>query len=695
MTYEPDDTAHVRLPLISLVLLVALPAALIPVLQFLSISLAGNGAIAPGGAAVSLSLEAQPGSIIAGSIIGLLVAYVIGGRKAMFLAVLSIVVAVAAMLAIGSPLAFSWGRTALNLAAGALLVLPILVLGHYGSHRQIAAGMPGLILGPFLMVALIGLLTRPETEDRIAALTDLGGLDVIEPMGWLAIVLTVLLVLSLFRAMGRARGGRPNALFSAELRADARDALGFVLTGPQIYALLIAMALAGHAATIYLGDFARKSSLEGFGVESTIVATICLGLGGFVIARIFGPRRRQHVLGTTIVFIFITTGLMAATDIMFAPTAGTLGVFVWPYTQGQLVLLVLTCAAMAMLGASFAMIWLAIVEVGIGVLATILLITVLVARIGAPAAMPLLPIPEMWLATVLLGAALVLVTLGTMFGRRRHNVPTPAPSADFAALDPAELADYDKHEEPGFDAATAFDDEPIEVTPEASQSRAPRPPVHEPVTHDTPEEPPAPVHEPLMSETPDAPPPSLHEPVVHDAREEPPARSAGRLPWRRKRGTRDTPAEPLTQETTPAAERPEPPRPAPEKRTTPTPQEPSARHEAVQETRIDWEKLGATVVNDESASNGAPATPTASEDENAPRPAPDRVLPVEDRVPSAEKKAEEKEKPPANRPKSANRPESDGPVFTRNDSTIFDFDRLRTNTRKPDMSSDQTDEDKE
>ncbi|MBT3930476.1 MAG: hypothetical protein HOF34_07155, partial [Rhodospirillaceae bacterium] len=118
MTYEPDDTAHVRLPLISLVLLVALPAALIPVLQFLSISLAGNGAIAPGGAAVSLSLEAQPGSIIAGSIIGLLVAYVIGGRKAMFLAVLSIVVAVAAMLAIGSPLAFSWGRTALNLAAG-------------------------------------------------------------------------------------------------------------------------------------------------------------------------------------------------------------------------------------------------------------------------------------------------------------------------------------------------------------------------------------------------------------------------------------------------------------------------------------------------------------------------------------------------------------------------------------------------
>ena len=155
------------------------------------------------------------------------------------------------------------------------------------------------------------------------------------------------------------------------------------------------MAFTGHAATTYLADFARKSPLEGFGIGSTIAATLCLGFGGFIIARIFGPRRRQHVLATTILLLLLTTGLMVAADIMFAPTAGSLGIFVWPYTQEQLVLLVLTCAAMAMLGASFAMIWLAIVEVGIGVLATILLGTVLVARIAAPAAVPLLPIPEM------------------------------------------------------------------------------------------------------------------------------------------------------------------------------------------------------------------------------------------------------------------------------------------------------------
>lgn len=670
MTYEPDDIAHVRLPLISLVLLVALPAALIPVLQFLSISLAGNGTTAPGGSTVSLSLAAQPGTVVAGSIIGLLVAYVIGGRKAMFLAVLTIVVAVTAMLAIGSAQTFSWGRTALNLAAGALLVLPILVLGHYGSHRQIAAGMPGLILSPFIMVALVGLLTRPQSEDRIAALTDRGGLNVIEPMGWLAIALTILLVLSLFRAMGRARGGRPNALFSAELRADARAALGFVLTGPQIYALLIAMALTGHAATTYLDDFARKSPLEGFGIGSTIAATLCLGFGGFLFARIFGPRRRQHVLATTIIFLFITTGLMAATDFMFAPTTGSLGVFVWPYTQEQLVLLVLTCAAMAMLGASFAMIWLSIVEVGLGVLATILLITVLVARIAAPASVPLLPLPEMWLATGLLGSALVLVALGTLFGRRAHKLPAPAPSADFAALDHGEAADFDRHEEPGFDAESAFDDAPIEPTPEPILSRES-------------------AHDPIISEPAEAPPAPAPEPAIPDAPDAPPARSAGRLPWHRKRGKRDkrdASAEPVIQADPPAAERPDPARSAPKEPATPTPPLPTpqappgpgARHEAVHDTHIDWAKLGATVEQDDAI----PAPTEEAPARNAPEPAPDRT-------PPAAEKPDEKDEP------HPDHPESDGPVFTRSDSTIFDFDKLRTNTRKPDMKSNQTDEEKE
>lgn len=545
MTYEPDDIAHVRLPLISLVLLVALPVALIPVLQFLSISVAGNETGAAGVAAGSLSLAAQPGSIIAGSIIGLLVAYIIGGRKAMFLAVLSIVVAIAAMLTIASPATFQWGRTILNLGAGALLVLPILILGHYGSHRQITAGMPGLILGPFVLVALVGFLTRPEAEDRIAAITK--GVGGIEPMGWLAIVLTVLLVLSLFRAMGRARGGRPNALFSAELRADARAAPGFVLTGPQIYALLIAMALAGHAATTYLSDFARKSPLEGFGIEPTIAATFCLGLGGFVFARIFGPRRRQHVLATTIIFLFITTGLMAATDFMFAPKAGSLGVFVWPYTQEQLVLLVLTCGAMAMLGASFAMIWLSIVEVGLGVLATILLVTVLVARIAAPATVPLLPIPEMWLSTGLLGAALVLVTLGTAFGRRAPKPAPRAPVEEFDAFEPAEpfaKSAYSEADETEFDAPTdvqpgveaetgyetepQFDAQPADAEPTISPEGT------------RPEMSPAAPHKPATSEPPVEAAPR-REPAAPDVPVEQTAaaRSKGGLPWRRKRAKRD------------------------------------------------------------------------------------------------------------------------------------------------------------
>ncbi len=729
MTYEPDDIAHVRLPLISLVLLVALPAALIPVLQFLSISLAGNDAGATANTANALSFASQPGSVIAGSIVGLLVAYVMGGRKTMFLSVLSIVVAVAAMLIIASPATFQWGRTTLNLGAGALLVLPILILGHYGSHRQIAAGMPGLILGPFVLVALIGLLTRPGVEDRIAALTN--GAGGIEPMGWLAIALTVLLVLSLFRAMGRARGGRPNALFSAELRADARAALGFVLTGPQIYALLIAMALTGHAATTYLGDFARKSPLEGFGIGSTIAATLCLGFGGYLFARIFGPRRRQHVLATTIIFLLITTGLMAATDFMFAPTTGSLGVFVWPYTQDQLVLLVLTCAAMAMLGASFAMIWLSIVEVGLGVLATILLVTVLVARIAAPATVPLLPIPEMWLSTGLLGAALVLVALGTLFAR---NEAPPAPSEEFTFRDTAEQDerhDDDEHgefDEPNLDPDRQFGTQP-ETEPVAEFESEPEPEfepdIQEETTFDT--EPAAQPVPPPATRAPEreavAPEPvaepveqAPREDVRPDLPEDPPAsgRSKGGLPWRRKRTKRDALAravsstrtepagraepraqnEPSTSER--SSDRPDPPRRdaggTSEKAAAPRP---DARHEAVQDTHIDWAKLGATVVDGAGAPQDEPA-PTdtrPTEPENKP--------PVVD-TPRAEddvcadtpaERAEPVQPTPRQEPPVRSQPSE--PSFTRHDSTIFDFDRLRDNTRGPDDTNDPSDEEKE
>lgn len=747
MTYEPDDIAHVRLPLISLFLLVALPAALIPVLQFLSISAAGNGADTAGTTG-ALSLAAQPGSVVAGSITGLLIAYVIGGRKTMFLAVLSIVVAVAAMLIVGSPATFQWGRTTLNLGAGALLVLPILILGHYGSHRQIAAGMPGLILGPFILVAPVGLLTRPGTEDRIAAITK--GLGGIEPMGWLAVVLTFLLVLSLFRAMGRARGGRPNALFSAELRADARAALGFVMTGPQIYALLIAMALAGQAATNYLGDFSRKSPLEGFGVEPTIAAAFCLGFGGFIIARIFGPRRRQHVLATTLVFLFVTTGLMVATDFMFAPSADSPGIFVWPYTQEQLVLLVLTCGAMAMLGASFAMIWLAIVEVGLGVLATILLVTVLVARIAAPSAVPLLPIPDMWLASGLLGIALVLVALGTFLGRRAHNPAPHETPAEFAATDSAERFEqpaYDQVEEPGFEPQFEPGPEPY---PEPEPERETRPafgaePEMEVRPLDSPEQHRSPEAAPVISEPPAEPaPPATREPVMPDTPEQPAAadRPRGGLPWRRKRAKRDALAqaisakrqeprertEPTTRREPPAIKQPDPPQSAGEEPDPATTPEPSPRHEAVQDTHIDWAKLGATVVEEDQLPREplGPADPPG--EPNPQRPTPDMATPESGRPPAPTPRppAPAAPKPTASRSSArpvAPRPEAPEPTpeapstrkdtppaeprapaqpaaprkpaFTRHESTAFDFDRLRENTRGPAESKDQPDEEKE
>ncbi|MEP4378251.1 MAG: hypothetical protein ABJ215_14240 [Alphaproteobacteria bacterium] len=800
MTYEPDDIAHVRLPLTSLVLLVALPAALVPVMQSLSVAGTGNGASAVGAASASLSFAGQPGAVVAGSIIGLLFAYIIGGRKSMFLAVLTIVVAVAAMLAIGSPQTFGWGRATLNLAAGALLILPILVLGHYGSHRQIAAGMPGLILGPFIVVALIGMLTRPEAEGRIAALTDNFGLGAVAPMAWLAIILTVLLVLSLFRAMGRARGGRPNALFSAELRADARAALGFILTGPQIYALLVAMALTGYTATAYLGDFARRSPLEGFGLEPNVAAAICLGLGGFIIARLFGPRRHQHVLATTFLFLLITTGLMAGTDIMFAPSATSTDVFVWPYTQGQLILLVLTCAAMAMLGASFTMIWLAIVDVGLGVLATILLVTVLVARFAAPAVVPRLPLPEMWLATGLLGTALVLVMLGTLFGRRPANVAAPVQPDEFTAFEPEQQdrtaepsaysdepaqGAYARDDEPEFNEATKLDPEPaFDSKPEFDDRREPDdapsrqdPPAVDPAPREAQDRPrvsPQPEVRQTIADAPDveARPDSSPDrsaervderPAERPAGEKPAGRRRQKAPWLRKRRRRDTaqgamqdaspgaapehdataPREPVMRDTPPEpparpAARPREPEAAP---AAPARREQASRHEAVHDTHIDWAKLGATVERDETAPPNTPPPTDAPDrdtrrrgarpDDTVPAPPAPRTPPPEAQRPQtrqteaprasaprseaprpaapkpaapkpaaprpAAKEPENRDDTPA-RPapaKPAARPQPAEPAFTRHESTAFDFDRLRENTRGTDETKDQTDEEKD
>ena len=64
-------------------------------------------------------------------------------------------------------------------------------------------------------------------------------------------------------------------------------------------------------------------------------------------------------------------------------------------------------------------------------------------------------------------------------------------------------------------------------------------------------------------------------------------------------------------------------------------------------------------------------------------------MPEPNEAPPADEKADKKDDP---RPVHS---QPDEPAFTRSDSTIFDFDRLRTNTRKPNMSSDQTDEEKE
>ncbi|MBT4906546.1 MAG: hypothetical protein HON62_06670, partial [Rhodospirillaceae bacterium] len=119
---------------------------------------------------------------------------------------------------------------------------------------------------------------------------------------------------------------------------------------------------------------------------------------------------------------------------------------------------------------------------------------------------------------------------------------------------------------------------------------------------------------------------------------------------------------------------------------------PDTQHEAVQETGIDWAKLGGTVVEENAVPQDKPR------ETNEPRTEPDNRPPAEDTART------ERDAPanvpiepaqPAARPEPETRPQPTEPAFTRHDSTIFDFDRLRTNTRGPDENNDQTDEEKE
>ena len=151
--------------------------------------------------------------------------------------------------------------------------------------------------------------------------------------------------------------------------------------------------------------------------------------------------------------------------------------------------------------------------------------------------------------------------------------------------------------------------------------------------------------------------------------------------------------EPATRTAPPASERPDP-RNTGDNHTAPTKPDPNARHEAVQDTHIDWAKLGATVVEDDLIQPDEATPARRSAQENNRRVAPQNRPPDERAADANHGDVTGAPAPPAPRTSKdlTTRPE---PTFKRHDSTIFDFDRLRENTRGPDEAKDQPNEEKE
>ena len=227
-----------------------------------------------------------------------------------------------------------------------------------------------------------------------------------------------------------------------------------------------------------------------------------------------------------------------------------------------------------------------------------------------------------------------------------------------------------------------------------------------------PEEPPAAVHEPATPEPPVEAPTPPRAPTPPDTPEAPAAsgKARGGLPWRRRRTKRDalaravssTRTEPVsktepTARTEPrAADRSDPPRRAVEE-SAPTPQSttptPGSRHEAVQDTHIDWAKLGATVVEGDEVAPDAPTPVNETRETNPRRAKSDNERPDEDDTAATDRAADTSAEPDELM-RRVTRPQPTEPTFTRHESTIFDFDRLRKNTRGSDDDNDPSDKEK-
>ncbi len=361
---------------------VLLLAALVPTVQIL---LLPTVMFTPGAESQLGLLLLLSGSVavVFGAFAGLLFAIFAGAARAALIVSAVLLLAVAGIYTTSPGPIFLVSVSAASLSSYALTALTLVIIAGAGSWKQLAMGVPLIVLIRLVVLGIAGWLLNwtslfggmsPAAElVRFAGFFENQMFPEIAIVTVLASIGTAITAFYIFR---QSHGRKPAVIYGRESRTKAFGNVVRFLKQPASYAVVVATALLIVTTTahvkatlkIYPLRVALQDILDSFGirviVESSTIAPLVLGLGGILGVLAIRPWIRGSVLPYAAATALVASVLVYLSDIetsysMLAANSGrpfSSDEILWPFT-----LSVLTYVA---LGTALALSWLASLQIG-------------------------------------------------------------------------------------------------------------------------------------------------------------------------------------------------------------------------------------------------------------------------------------------------------------------------------------------
>lgn len=445
-----DDTAHLRepsVPLVSLAVLVFLTALI--QLSLISLILSQSKRLSEvGGLDFELIVLSMFGSgNLLGQLAGLVVAVLFGARKSTFLMSLLLVAGIAAAFGTSSATTMQFLGLVLSFVIGALMVLPLLLLIVSGSAKQIALGVPLLVVIPFVARGLTSFyLLSLIYRTPMNWLHDLVGAD--SPLArrfqdssdLVTLIATAGVMIVALNILRKSRSGRTIALYSHETRAQALQATKTLFTKPANFTPIIATALLGLAVGSHVTDVFRTTPLQ-FTIDQSLwylglrifvndltAVSLALGFGGIIVLVALRPWRYRSTLFLTTIVTLLAATLTLILDIEAKHGAPALLDSIAMSTSERLWLSGLSLLTSAFLATALALSWLTTLQMGRTAPIAALFLVVIFSRFLVPSGLDMIGPSSIWVSETML--AFVVLLVGYLYLRRNRDAwpqPTPEP----------------------------------------------------------------------------------------------------------------------------------------------------------------------------------------------------------------------------------------------------------------------------